>query len=226
MALQKTVFKPGINREGTDYSNEGGWFDVNLVRFRKGLPEKFGGWAKLTTDVFLGTCRALHAWVSLGGSKLLGLGTTWKYYVQEGSEFYDITPIRATTTNGITFAATDGSSTITATDSSHGAVINDFVTIAGATTLGGLITADVLNQEYQIVNVPTVNTYTFVAKDTAGDTVTANSSDTGNGGAGVDGVYQINVGLDVYVPIYWVGVQTIGERELLALLALYLKRAN
>jgi hypothetical protein len=115
----------------------------------------------------------------LGGSKLLGLGTTWKYYVQEGSEFYDITPIRATTTNGITFAATDGSSTITATDSSHGAVINDFVTIAGATTLGGLITADVLNQEYQIVSVPTVNTYTFVAKDTAGDTVTANSSDTG-----------------------------------------------
>jgi hypothetical protein len=136
MALQKTVFKPGINREGTDYSNEGGWFDVNLVRFRKGLPEKFGGWAKLTTNTFLGTCRALHAWVSLGGSKLLGLGTTWKYYVQEGSVFYDVTPIRATTTNGITFAATDGSSTITATDSSHGAVPNDFVTIAGAASFG------------------------------------------------------------------------------------------
>jgi hypothetical protein len=211
MALQKTVFKPGINREGTDYSNEGGWFDVNLVRFRKGLPEKFGGWAKLTTDVFLGTCRALHAWVSLGSTKFLGLGTTWKYYVQEGSVFYDITPIRATTTNGITFAATDGSSTITATDSSHGAVINDFVTIAGATTLGGLITADVLNQEYQIVSVPTANTYTFVAKDTAGDTVTANSSDTGNGGAGVDGVYQINVGLDVYVPSTGWGANNWGE---------------
>jgi hypothetical protein len=211
MALQKTVFKPGINREGTDYSNEGGWFDVNLVRFRKGLPEKFGGWAKLTTDVFLGTCRALHAWVSLGGTKFLGLGTTWKYYVQEGSVFYDVTPIRATTTNGITFAATDGSSTITATDSSHGAVPNDFVTIAGATTLGGLITADVLNQEYQIVSIPSDDTYTFVAKDTAGDTVTANSSDTGNGGAGVDGVYQINVGLDVYVPSTGWGANNWGE---------------
>jgi hypothetical protein len=211
MALQKTVFKPGINREGTDYSNEGGWFDVNLVRFRKGLPEKFGGWAKLTTDVFLGTCRALHAWVSLGGTKFLGLGTTWKYYVQEGSVFYDVTPIRATTTNGITFAATDGSSTITATDSSHGAVLDDFVTIAGSVSLGGLITADVLNQEYQIASVPTANTYTFVAKDTAGDTVTANSSDTGNGGAGVDGVYQINVGLDVYVPSTGWGANNWGE---------------
>jgi hypothetical protein len=211
MALQKTIFKPGINREGTDYSNEGGWFDVNLVRFRKGLPEKIGGWVKNTTESFLGTCRALHAWVSLGGTKLLGLGTTWKYYIQEGNVFYDITPIRATTTNGITFAATNGSSIITATDSSHGAVINDFVTIAGSASLGGLITADVLNQEYQIATVPSANTYTFIAKDTSGVTVTANSSDSGNGGSGVDGVYQINVGLDDYVPSTGWGAGSWGE---------------
>ena len=199
MAFQKFLFRPGINKEGTDYSNEGGWFDSNLVRFRKTLPEKIGGWAKTTSNTFLATCRALHAWVDLQLTSYLGVGTTWKYYVKQGDNFNDITPIRATTTNGIVFAATNGSSTITATDSSHGAQANDFVTISGAVSLGGVITAAVLNQEYQIVTVPSVNTYTFIAKDTSGTTVTANSSDSNNGGSGVDGAYQINVGLDVYV---------------------------
>ena len=194
MPLQKYVFRPGINKEGTAYSNEGGWFNSNLVRFRKGLPEKIGGWQKASTDSFKSTGRALHAWVDLAGTKFLGLGTTWKYYVLEGSTYNDVTPIRATTTNGIVFAATNGSTTITATDSNHGAIINDFVTISGAVSLGGLITAEVLNQEYQITSVPSVNTFTFTA------TATANGSDTGNGGSGVDAAYQINVGLDVYVP--------------------------
>ena len=194
MPLQKLLFKPGINKEATDYASEGGWVNSNLVRFRKGLPEKIGGWAKATTDSFKATGRAIHAWVDLAGTKYLGLGTTWKYYVIDGTVFNDVTPIRATTTNGITFAATDGSTTITATDSDHGAVAGDFVTFSGAATLGGNITATVLNQEYQINTVPTVNTYTFTA------TATANSSDSGNGGAGVDGAYQLNVGLDVYVP--------------------------
>jgi len=194
MPLQKLLFKPGINKEGTAYSNEGGWFNSNLVRFRKGLPEKIGGWIKASSNSFKATGRALHAWVDLDGTRYLGLGTTWKYYVLDGTVFNDITPIRATTTNGITFAATDGSATITATDSSHGAVAGDFVTISGAVSLGGNITATVLNQEYQIVSVPTANTYTFTA------TATANASDSGNGGSGVDGAYQLNVGLDVYVP--------------------------
>ena len=198
MPLSKIVFKPGINREGTEYDNTGGWFDVNLVRFRKGRPEKFGGWSKDSSNSFLGTARALHAWNSLGGTKYLGVGTTWKYYIREGDSYSDVTPIRKTTTNGVTFSATDGSSTITATDNGHGSVINDFVTFTGAASLGGLITATVLNQEYQITSV-TTNTYTFVAKDTDGNTVTANSSDSGNGGSGVDGVYQVNVGLDVYI---------------------------
>jgi len=211
MPLQKTIFRPGIYREGTDYDNEGGWFDCNLVRFRKGRPEKFGGWSKVTTNTFLGTARSLHSWVSLGGTKFLGLGTTWKYYINEGSSFYDITPIRKTSTNSITFSATNGSSTITATDSSHGAVINDFVTISGAVSLGGLVTAAVLNQEYQITSVPSANTYTFEAKDTSGNTVTANSSDSGNGGSGVDGAYQLNVGLDVYVPGTGWGLNGWGE---------------
>ena len=199
MALQKFLFNPGINKEGTDYTAEGGWFDGNLMRFRKGFPEKIGGWEKYLPDSFEGTGRKLHGWVTLDGTRLLALGTRFKLYAQSGDNYVDITPIRKTSTNSITFAATNGSSVITATDSSHGANLNDFVTISGAVSLGGVVTAAVLNQEYQITSVPTANTYTFTAKDTSGDTVVANSSDSGNGGSGVDGAYQINVGLDVFV---------------------------
>ena len=193
MPLTKFNFKPGINKEETDYSNEGGWVDGDKIRFRKGRVEKIGGWEKSSSNTYIGTGRALHSWVSLGGSRYLGLGTTNKYYIESGGVFNDITPIRATTTNGITFAATDGSAIITATDSDHGAVVGDFVTIAGSASLGGNITAAVLNQEHQITGVPTANTYTFTAS------ATANASDSGNGGSGVDGVYQINSGLDFYV---------------------------
>ncbi|WP_273071408.1 hypothetical protein [Marinobacter sp.] len=199
MPLQKFLFKPGINKENTAYSNEGGWFDANLVRFRKGLPEKIGGWEKYSSSTFISKGRGIHAWVALDSTKYIGLGATQKYYVLQGTSYYDVTPIRKTTTNGVTFAATEGSSEITATDNSHGAVKNDFVTFSDAVSLGGNITASVLNQEYQITS-KTANTYTFNAKDTSGNAVTANASDTGNGGSGVDGVYQINVGLDVYVP--------------------------
>ena len=190
MPLTKFQFKPGINKEETDYSNEGGWVDGNKIRFRKGRVEKIGGWEKASPNTYLGSARALHSWISLGSSRFLGLGTTSKYYIESGGIFNDVTPIRATTTNGIVFAATNGSNIITATDSDHGAVVGDSVTISGAATLGGLITATVLNQEQVITAVPTVNTYTFTA------TATANGSDTGNGGSGVDGAYQINVGQD------------------------------
>tara|TARA_R100000781_G_scaffold1562_4_gene2636 strand:+ start:3317 stop:5182 length:1866 start_codon:yes stop_codon:yes gene_type:complete len=200
MPYIKRLFRPGINREGTAYDNEDGWFDCNLIRFRNGHVEKMSGWEKISSNTYLGTSRALHNWMSLGSNLYLGLGTTFKYYIKDGSVYNDVTPIRKTSTNSITFAATNGSSTITATDSSHGAVTGDFVTLSGAVSLGGLITANVLNQEYQIASVPSANTYTFVAKDTDGDEVTANSSDSGNGGSGVDGSYQINVGLDSYVP--------------------------
>ena len=204
MPLTKFQFKPGINKEETDYSNEGGWVDGNKIRFRKGRVEKIGGWEKATSNTYLGSARALHSWISLGSSRFLGLGTTSKYYIESGGNFNDVTPIRATTTNGIVFAATNGSTTITATDSSHGCVTGDFVTISGAVSLGGAITAAVLNQEYEITAIPTVNTYTFTA------TATANSSDTGNGGSGVDGAYQINVGLDSYVKSTGWGANTWG----------------
>lgn len=197
MPLQKLQFRPGVNRETTSYTNEGGWFDCEKIRFRSGVPEKIGGWTKNSPNTFLGTCRALHSWVDLDGDVRTGLGTHLKYYIKEGQTYYDVTPVRSTTSAGdVTFSATNGSSTITATDSSHGAVVGDFVTFSGAATLGGLITADVLNQEYQIVSVPTANTFTFTAKDTSDAEVTANSSDSGNGGSSVVGTYQINIGLD------------------------------
>ena len=143
MPLTKLQFKPGINRDVTSYSNEGGWVDSDKVRFRLGFPEKIGGWVKYSTSTFLGTCRALHSWVTLTGSKYLGLGTHLKYYVENGQTFSDITPIRKVSTDSITFAATNSSSTITVTDSTNGVVVNDFVTFAGAVTLGGVITAAV-----------------------------------------------------------------------------------
>jgi len=211
MPLQKLIFRPGINKEATAYANEGGWFDSNLVRFKKGLPEKIGGWTKATSSTYLGTGRGLHAWVAIDGTKYLGLGTTVKYYILDGTDFNDITPIRKTSTDSITFAATNGSSTLTVTDSSHGAVQGDFVTLSGAVSLGGNINSNVLNQEYEVETVPTANTYTITAKNTSGVTVTANSSDTGNGGSGVDGVYQINVGLDVYVPATGWGADAWGS---------------
>ena len=212
MPLQKTVFRPGINREGTAYDNEGGWFDCNLVRFRKGRPEKFAGWEKNTDSTYLGTARALHAWIALEGTKYLGIGTHLKYYIQDGSIFHDITPIRSTTSAGdVTFSATNGSSEITVTDTAHGAVKNDFVTFSGAVSLGGNVTAAILNQEYQIDTVVNANSYKVLAKDSSGSAITANSSDSGNGGSSVVGTYQVNVGLDVYVPGTGWGLNGWGE---------------
>ena len=211
MPLNKLTFKPGIFREGTSYDSEGGWFDCNLVRFNFGRPEKIGGWRKEIATAFKGTGRHLHNWVLLDGTQELGLGTTQKYYILQGSSLNDITPIRRTTSAGmVTFAASNGSSTITVTDTAHGAVQNDFVTFSGAVSLGGNISADALNQEYQIVSV-TTNTYTISAKDTDGSTLTANSSDTGNGGSSVVGTYQINVGLEVYSPSTGWSVGTWGS---------------
>ena len=212
MSIQKYIFRPGINREGTAYDNEGGWFDCNLIRFRSGRPEKFGGWRKTTNSSITGTARALHNWISLEGSKYLGIGTHLKYLIKEGTTINDVTPIRLTTSAGdVTFSASNGSSELTVTDTAHGAVKNDFVTFSGATSLGGNIVAAVLNQEYQIDTIVNANSYKITAKDTSGSTVTANSSDTGNGGSSVVGAYQINVGLDFYVSSTGWGANGWGE---------------
>ncbi len=211
MPLQKLQFRPGINRDVTSFSNESGWEDCDKIRFFQGFPEKIGGWEKYSGATFLGSCRSLHNWVSLDASDYLGLGTQVKFYIEEGGGFHDITPIRRTTTGAATFAATNGSATLTVTDSSHGAVANDYVTFTSAVSLGGTITAAVLNQEYQILTVPSDNTYTISAKDTDGDTVTANSSDSGNGGGSTVAKYQLNVGLDSAVGGTGFGAGTWGR---------------
>lgn len=205
MALKKLAFKPGINREVTRYTNENGWYECDKVRFRQGYPEKIGGWERISVSTFQGICRSLSNWITLGSINLIGVGTHLKFYLEEGGGYNDITPIRATTAAGdVTFAATNGSTTLTVTDSGHGAREGDFVTFSGAVTLGGNITADVLNAEYQIVTVPSINTYTITA------TATANSSDTGNGGSSVVGAYQIRSGEPYEVPLTGWGGGTWG----------------
>jgi len=194
MPLTKLQFRPGIVRDLTSYSNEGGWRDGDKVRFRLGYPEKMGGWAKYSSSTFLGSCRALHNWIALDGSDFLGLGTHLKYYIEEGGTYNDITPIRDTTAAGdVTFAATNGSSTIVVSDLNHGAVLGDFVTFSGAVSLGGNVTAAILNAEHEVTSVTSNNVYEITVS------VTANASDTGNGGAAVVGEYQINIGLNSQV---------------------------
>ena len=193
MPLTKLQFKPGINREITKYSNEGGWVDCDKVRFRFGYPEKFGGWEKMSGNTYQGTARRLHNWLALDGSNFLGVGTHLKYYIEEGGTFNDVTPIRSSTTNSTTFSATNGSANITVTESNHGAAENDFVTFSNAVSLGGLVTASILNAEHQIVSVTNANTYVITVS------VTANASDSGNGGSATDAEYQLTVGLDSQV---------------------------
>ena len=213
MPLTKLAFRPGIQKEITSYSNEGGWNDCDKVRFRAGFAEKIGGWQKFATNSYLGTARALHPFVGLDKSRYLGVGTNKKYYLHEGGAFFDITPVRLTTAAGdATFAASNGSSTITVTENGHGAIAGDFVTFSGAASLGGNITANVLNQEYEIQTIVNENSYTITARSEETTiasitddgvinrtAVTANSSDSGNGGGSVVAAYQINAGLDTSV---------------------------
>ena len=205
MPLQKLQFRPGVNREGTTLANEGGWFESDKIRFRSGYPEKIGGWV-LDTGVdtsalqppvgaFWGVCRSLWNWLNLTGYNLMAVGTNLKYFIQNGTNgnLYDVTPIRSTTAAGdVTFAASNGSTTITVTDYGHGAQAGDFVTFSGAVSLGGNITATILNAEFQIATYISSNQYTIVSS------VAANSSDSGNGGASVVGTYQITTGNEIY----------------------------
>ena len=194
MPIQSLKFKPGVISDITSYSNEGGFIDGDKVRFRFGFPEKFGGWTKYSPNTIEGSARRLHNWVALDGSDFMGIGTHLKYYIEEGQTFNDITPIRNTTSAGdVTFSATNGSTTITVIDPAHGANENDFVTFSGAATLGGTITATILNIEYKIVSIISSNSYTITSS------VAANGSDTGNGGGSIVGTYQINTGLDTTV---------------------------
>lgn len=274
MPLQKLTFRPGVNREGTDYANEGGWYDCDKVRFRSGFPEKLGGWIRLSNNTYLGTARSMWNWIDLNEANYLGVGTNLKYYVEKGGSYYDITPIRKTvnpmlgptppgsgnpfstsastlaapllvgaasmdlvsatsfpnspgilivdseqifytsksgntllglvrgyngTTEAVHSSATGVySATVLVTDVGNGATKDDFVTFSGATGPVGGITAAELNQEYQIFNIVTINTYTINAKDSNGDLAFSSSAASGGGTAAI-AAYQITTGLDVYV---------------------------
>ena len=139
MALQKVIFRPGINKENTNYGNEGGWYDCDKVRFRSGNPEKIGGWTRLSNNSFLGSCRSLWNWVDYDGLNYLGVGTNLKYYIEKGGQYNDITPIRTTFTTTVTdncFKTTINSSIVVVTINSHGATNHDFVTFSGAVAVG------------------------------------------------------------------------------------------
>ena len=215
MPLTKVIYKAGVNKENTRYTNENnGWYVSDKVRFRQGTPEKIGGWIRISQATFLGICRSLWNWVTLSNSNLLGVGTNLKYYIEQGGAYYDITPIRKTAS--VTFAAVTTSpfsSTITVTCANHGAILGDFVTFSGAVSLGGNITAPVLNQQYQITSVPTANTFTFTATDpSTGATVTSNASDVGNGGGSSLGAFQVNTGPGVaQVPLIGWGAGAWGS---------------
>lgn len=198
MPLQKLQFKPGVNRDQTNYTNEGGWFECDKVRFRSGYPQKIGGWLRYGTFTMLGICRQMFNWVTTYGDNYLALGTSKKVYIEAGGELYDITPLQHTSTTlgapSGPFTATTGSAVLTisySTDTAYNPEVGNYVTFSGATSLGGNITAAVLNLEggYEILSVNTV-AYTY----TINVTVLANSSDTLNGGATVTAYYDIDVG--------------------------------
>lgn len=189
--LKRILFKSGVNRENTKYASEaygavgspvevvGAWYESDKVRFRSGTPEKIGGWARISAFTFLGVCRSLWNWITLGAVNLLGVGTNLKFYIEKGGQYYDITPIRDTVTLTNPFTATAGSAVLTVADTAHGCVTGDFVTFSGAgvTGLGGNVTATVLKAEYQ-VTVVNVNSYTITLP------VTANATDaSGSPGA-------------------------------------------
>jgi hypothetical protein len=211
MPLKKLLFRPGVSRENTRYLSENvgptgvngaysaGWYECDKIRFRSGSPEKIGGWDRISANSFLGVCRSLWNWVTLGGANLLGVGTNLKFYIENGGSYYDITPIRGTpgTINNNPFVATLGSSVITVTDTAHGCFTGDFVTFSGAVGLGGNITAGVLNAEYQ-VTVVNANTYTITVSATANATDVSGSP---GGGASVVAAYQINTGFEYAVPL-------------------------
>jgi hypothetical protein len=294
MPLKKVIFKSGVNRENTRYTNEGGWYESNNIRFRQGSPEKIGGWTRISEATFLGLARSLLNWITLGSQNLVGVGTHLKFYIENGGGYNDVTPLRATTSAGdVTFSAVSstlngainasittitladttgfpaagkiivdsevidysaissntltgctrgasslvaGTSTastaashsdgaavgcfsVTVTDNSHGAKINDFVTFSGAASLGGNLVANILNQEYQIESVVDANNYIILGKSFSVETITnaaytsvaSSSSDSGNGGSSVVGTYQINSGASSANPLVGWGASGWGQ---------------
>jgi hypothetical protein len=188
MPLQKIQLKPGVVREGTRYSSEGGYYESDNVRFRQGTPEKIGGWLRISAHTFLGVCRSLWNWVTLGYQNLLGVGTDLKFYISNGGAYYDITPTQTVHTLTGPFATVNGSATVTVTDAGGGYINNSFVTFTGGTAVGGLT----ILGEFQLT-YSSGSTYTI--------TFTSAATSTASGGGTVYAVYQINPGPSYAVPL-------------------------
>lgn len=194
MPLQKLEFRPGLNREGTDYSNEGGWYDGDKIRFRSGFPEKIGGWSRLSNLQYIGTCRAIWNWIDLDGANYLGIGTNKKYYIEYGGSYNDITPIVLKNGTALApphqlaanpIATTSGSRIVTITDGNYNPQAGDYVIITSSATVGGLS----INGEYVVVAAPLSTTFTIDAG--------SNASSTATGGGTVLIEYEYPIGLDV-----------------------------
>jgi hypothetical protein len=188
MPLKKLQLRPGVNKENTRYANENGWYDSDKVRFRQGTPEKIGGWQRISSNTFLGLCRSLWNWVTLGFANLIGVGTNLKFYIAQGGVYYDITPIRAAPTLGTNPFTGNGTTTVTVTATAHGAITGDYVTFSGVTGTY----ATLLNAEYQITYL-TNSTYTI----TTASVVAVGAT----GGAAVVAAYQVNTGPAIQVPL-------------------------
>jgi len=209
MPLQKIILKPGIVKDTTDLANKGGWYDGQLVRFRNGFPEKFGGWQVQNITSYIGSARTIFTYTTSDGNLLAALGTNQKIYINAGTNLYDITPIRVTYTHSTTpttdncFATQNTSTTVTVTITSHGAVNGDSVTFSGATAIGGVSAAN-LNQQFQVFNV-TPNTFQITVASAATSTVAA------GGGTAITAVFQINTGAANVTAGYGWGTSTWGR---------------
>jgi len=187
MPLQRLQLKPGVDRENTRYAAEGSWYETDKVRFRRGMPQKIGGWVRLSAATFLGVCRSMLNWVTLQRQNLVAVGTNLKYYIERGGAYFDVTPVRSTVTLTNPFTTTSSSATVLVTDTAHGALQNDFVTFSGASAVGGLT----LNGEFQI---------SFIDEDSYNITAASQASSAATGGGTVTAAYQINTGNEIAVP--------------------------
>jgi len=208
MPLQKLALKPGVNRENTRYTNEGGWYESDKVRFRQGTPEKIGGWQRISANTFLGICRSLWNWVTLAGQNLLGIGTSVKFYIENGGAYYDVTPIRTRDTLTNPFATntatnSGGYTTVTVT-ATPGFANNDYVTFYGGTAVGGVTVLG----EYQL---------TFLSSSTYSISVLGTAASSTTGGGTVYAVYQVTTGSTTYIPSDGWGAGSWGTPPVVAL---------
>jgi len=208
MPLEKIPLIPGIHREGTQYSEGASWWDCDKIRFRKGFPEKIGGWVKYISTSYMGVARSLFDWGTGASIRYLGIGTNLKFYVETGEVLSDITPLRkpATAASSVTFSLGTTTSLLKVTNVDHGASVGDFVTFFDAIGLGGNILAEYLNQEYRVASLIDADNFNIIPKDTSGNPVLTTAGDTGDGLGATYAEYQINIGTNSYVPAVGWGV--------------------